>query len=323
MKDRIKDYFAFNKKEQRGLIILLGLMLLSISVNIFLPGLLPDKEFDITPFQQEVARFMESVEKQDSARQVKSFSYYNDFKETDGPVLQAFQASPFYFDPNELGLEQWQQMDMDDRIARNIIRYREKGGTFRDKEGFRKIYGMEDSVFAILDPYLRFKEKEKAPSSSYYNNKDKKDSTKQTNNYTKHQQDTVIIELNSADSASLLACRGIGPSFAGRIIRYRELLGGLIKVEQLLEVRGMDSLRFSGFRDQVTVNPELARKIDLNHVTFKEMLRHPYFEYYLVKAIFNYKDEIKAFDSVEQLRKIPVMYEELYEKISPYLEVKP
>jgi len=39
--------------------------------------------------------------------------------------------------------------------------------------------------------------------------------------------------------------------------------------------------------------------MDLNSVTFKEMLRHPYFEYYLVKAIFNYKDRIRTFDSVE------------------------
>jgi len=36
----------------------------------------------------------------------------------------------------------------------------------------------------------------------------------------------------------------------------------------------------------------------------------------------NQIDEIKAFDSVGQIRSIPVMYEELFEKIAPYLEVK-
>jgi len=322
MKDRIKDYFAFNKKEQRGLIILVGIMLLSVLINIFLPVLVPEKEFDITPFQQEVAEFMASVAKQDSARKTKPERYSYDFKEEEVPFLIPFLASPFYFDPNELSEEQWLNMGMKTKIIRNIMRYREKGGTFRDKEGFRKIYGMEDSVFAILDPYIRIKEKPKAPSSSYLKYNDKKDSAKPGNTYTKYKQDTLIIELNSADSASLLVLHGIGPSYAGRIIKYRELLGGFINVEQLKEIRGLDSIRFNQFRDQVTVNPVPVRKIDLNSVAFKEMLKHPYFEYYLVKEIFNYKDEIKAYDSVGQLRKIPVMYEELYQKIAPYLKVE-
>ena len=181
---------------------------------------------------------------------------------------------------------------------------------------------MNDSIFAILDPYIRIKEKEKKPLSSYFNYKDNKDSTKQINTYTKYKPDTVMIELNSTDSASLLACRGIGPSYAGRIIRYRERLGGFTGTGQLMEIKGMDSIRYDQFMGQVTVNLQLVRKIDLNTVTFKELLKHPYFEYYLVKEIFNYKDEIREWDSVGQLGKLPIMYEELYEKIAPYLEVK-
>jgi DNA uptake protein ComE-like DNA-binding protein len=91
--------------------------------------------------------------------------------------------------------------------------------------------------------------------------------------------------------------------------------------DQLLEIRGMDSVRFNQFSHQLTADPGLVRKIDINSITFKELLRHPYFEYYLVKAIFSYKDEIKAFDSVGQLRSLPVMYEELFEKISPYIQI--
>ena len=72
----------------------------------------------------------------------------------------------------------------------------------------------------------------------------------------------------------------------------------------------------------ITADTALIRKIDINTVTFKDLLKHPYFEYYLVKAIFNMKDELKHYDSIGQLRSLPVMYEELYEKISPYLEVK-
>jgi competence protein ComEA len=322
MKDRIKDYFAFNRKEQRGLIILLGLLLLVISFNYFLPQIVPDKEYDISPFQNEVAAFMASIEKPDSAKDFGPQKFpgkYSNEKEAD---LSPFIASPFYFDPNKLDEQQWTKMGLDKKIIRNILHYREKGGTFYNKEGLAKIYGMDDSIYSILEPYIRLEEKEKSSSSSHTNYYHDSDSSISAYKYTKHTADTLVIELNSADSASLLALSGIGPSYAGRIIRYRERLGGFSNTRQLMEIKGLDSLRYNQFRKQVTVNPQLVRKIDLNTMTFKELLKHPYFEYYLVKEIFNYKDEIREWDSVGQLLSIPIMYEELYNKIAPYLEVK-
>jgi DNA uptake protein ComE-like DNA-binding protein len=137
----------------------------------------------------------------------------------------------------------------------------------------------------------------------------------------KEQRDSLLIELNQADSAELTLCTGIGPSFSRRIILYRKMLGGFYDRNQLLEVYGMDSVRFQGFQHQVTVNPNLVRKMDLDSVSFKELLSHPYFEFYLVKAIFNYKGKKKGLDSLAQLKSMPEIYPSLYDKISPYLEV--
>jgi competence protein ComEA len=321
MKDRIKDYFAFNRKEQRGLIILLGLLLLSVSVNLLLPWIIPEKEYDISPFQREVAAFLASVEQIDSAIDIKPQKFFKKYPEDKTSDLSPFIATPFYFDPNKLDEQQWLKMGMNEKIIRNILHYREKGGTFRDKEGFAKIYGMNDSIMAILGPYMRFENKQKAPSTSY-KNYETYDSIKSGTEFPKYKGDIFVLDLNAADSASLLGLHGIGPSYASRIIRYRDRLGGFNSPAQLMEIKGIDSIRYEQFKTQITVNPQLVRKIDLNTVTFKELMKHPYFEYYLVKAIFNYKDEIRAYDSVGQLRKLPVMYEELYEKIAPYLEVR-
>jgi competence protein ComEA len=322
MKDRIKDYFAFNKKEQRGLIVLLVLMLLVVSAEIFMPYLLPDKQFDITPFQKEVEQFLASAKSQDSAKENSQKSYYNDYQKDDQHILESFRSSPFYFDPNKLSEQQWQQMGMDGNIIRNIMRYTEKGGQFYNSEGFRKIYGMNDSIFATLEPYLRFENEEPKPQYSKYDTSKLKYNSYKENNYKKYEADTVIIELNSADSGMLLSLTGIGPSYAGRIIKYRDRLGGFYKNEQLLEIKGMDSMRYNQFMKEISTDPLKIKRIDLNTVTFKELMKHPYFEYYLVKAIFNKKDEVKKFDSVQQLKSISVMYEELYEKIEPYLEVR-
>ena len=322
MKDRIKNYFTYSKKEQRGLIVLLGLMLLSIAANFLLPALIPEKQFDIKPFQLEVEQFLATVKKADSTSGLKKFIYYNDVKEPVASVLAPFLSSPFYFDPNTLSEDDWIKMGMDNKVTRNILRYREKGGKFRDSDGFRRIYGMNDEIFSILEPYLKFEATGKS-SQEIVKNEKKYDNSAAVEKYEKGPAaEKIQVELNSADSATLLSLNGIGPSFAGRIIKSRDRLGGFYKKEQLLEIKGMDSLRYNQFISQVNADTGIVRKIDLNKVTFKELMRHPYFEYYLVKAIFSKKDEIEKYDSVEQLKHLPVMYEELYNKIEPYLEVE-
>lgn len=52
------------------------------------------------------------------------------------------------------------------------------------------------------------------------------------------------IDLNSADTLALQQVPGIGPSFARRIVKYRDLLGGYYTVLQLQEVYGMEPDRY-------------------------------------------------------------------------------
>lgn len=130
-----------------------------------------------------------------------------------------------------------------------------------------------------------------------------------------------IVELNTADSTTLLELKGIGPVFAGRIIKYRNLLGGFVKKEQLLEVYGFDNERYEFIKPYVSVNGKVAQ-LNLNTSTFKELNKHPYIEYNLTKAIFNLKKKLKTFNSVEDIKQIDLVTEELYTKIAPYLTVQ-
>jgi DNA uptake protein ComE-like DNA-binding protein len=70
----------------------------------------------------------------------------------------------------------------------------------------------------------------------------------------------VVIELNSANSAKLTELRGIGPSLAMGIIRYRIRLGGFYHKEQLKEVFGLDSVAYAGLQSQVRVDPSHIKK---------------------------------------------------------------
>lgn len=60
------------------------------------------------------------------------------------------------------------------------------------------------------------------------------------------------ININTASSSTLETLPGIGPSFAQRIIAYREQ-GPFRSIEELMEVSGIGEKRFAAVQDLVTV----------------------------------------------------------------------
>lgn len=137
------------------------------------------------------------------------------------------------------------------------------------------------------------------------------------------QQPAFIVDLNRADTFDLQRLRGIGPAFAKRIINYRSRLGGFNYKEQLLEVFGMDSARFLQIRPYLTVGRDSIVKIDLNKVTFKTLMRHPYFPFEVTKQIILYRQQKGGYDSVGELLKIQGITDSLYSRMRVYLEVNP
>ena len=128
-----------------------------------------------------------------------------------------------------------------------------------------------------------------------------------------------IIEINSADTNTLDELPGIGPAFARRMIKYREMLGGYAYPEQLKEVYGMDSARLSGFIQQIRIDTSGIRKLDINKATFKELLAHPYLEYEQVKAIVRFRDKKGFLQSPGELVAAGVLADSLWDCLSHYL----
>jgi len=65
--------------------------------------------------------------------------------------------------------------------------------------------------------------------------------------------DAGRINLNQASATLLQELPGIGPALAGRIVDYREQVGGFGSVEQLQEVSGIGPAVMNNVRDQVSV----------------------------------------------------------------------
>lgn len=140
--------------------------------------------------------------------------------------------------------------------------------------------------------------------------------------YPVKEKKDLIFDLNKADTLDLQALRGVGPSYARRIVAYRNKLGGYTNVEQLKEVYGMTKELYAQIAPHLVVkNPQL-RKLNLNTENIKELMAHPYIDFYLAKAIISFHKDYGAFQQVEDVRKVHLLDDETYKKIIPYLEVK-
>lgn len=152
------------------------------------------------------------------------------------------KVESFPFDPNTVTSEDLVRLGLSERQAESILNYREKGGRFRAKEDFKKMYVVSDTLYERLEPFI----------------------------------DIPRLELNSADSAALVSLRGIGPWYAHKILEYRESLGGFYSVEQLLEVYGMDEERLAPLKPQVRVDASLVRPLRIWELGEEQLAAHPY-----------------------------------------------
>ena len=188
-----------------------------------------------------------------------------------------------------------------------------------DMSGFEKeVEAFEKSV-QLADSLEDLAKKNKYSRNRTFSSGRAWDSTR---NFKPYPKEVYVIELNSADTFELQRLRGIGPAFAKRIVKYRERLHGFNDKTQVLEIWGMDTSKYNAIRDHLEVNADSVHPINLNTVTFKELLAHPYFPFLTTKAIMLYRKDHKVFRSITELKTIPLISDSAYRKMSKYVKVE-
>lgn len=219
------------------------------------------------------------------------------------------------FDPNtvdsitllHLGFKPWQ--------AKNMLKYRAKGGKYRKKEDIKKLYGMTDSMYVALEPYIHITQDSSTVNSAQVDST-RMDSKPQWRNLKKD----TILNLRTADTTELKMIRGIGSYRAKMIVRYREQLGGYARVEQMLEARGMDKVIADSILPHFYIDSVIVHKMPVNKMRPEVLSRHPYLNFEQAKSIYEYRRKHIRIKSADELKKIKGISPEDLEKILIYLD---
>jgi DNA uptake protein ComE-like DNA-binding protein len=128
-----------------------------------------------------------------------------------------------------------------------------------------------------------------------------------------------IIDINTSDSATLVKLPGIGPVLSARIIKYRHLLGGFARIDQLKEVYGLSTETFEVNKGRVSADSTFIARININSASYKELSHIHYLEKYEVTAILKYRELKGRINSISDLSDNKLITVEKAKKVSPYL----
>ena len=281
MIEKIKDYFQFNKKERNGILLLSFILSFLILFYQFSYLLKTETKTDFSDFE----KVLSELEYANEAPQLKE------------------KNSLFKFNPNTLNDDGWLALGLSEGKLKVLRNYQKSGGYFKQKEDLQRCYAFGDAFYNTIKEYVSIPEIHELESKSL-------------------QPITLpqIIDLNQADSLSLISIKGIGPFYAKQIINYRSELGGFYSYNQFYEIWGLEKLDVEKFKLQTIIDTLYISKINVNTIEIEQLKIHPYLNYKQAKMIVNYRIQHGDFKQVKDIQKIRPISPEIFRKIAPYLQ---
>lgn len=322
-----KEFFYFPKSDRRAILMALTIAVVAVA-GIWFIG----TSNDVT----------EGGESAEEGEMNGATAVNHDF-ESDDTEAREVRLAPF--DPNladstqllALGLQPWQ--------VRNILRYRAKGGVFRQPSDFARVYGLTVKQYRDLEPYIRISPDfrpaadvyGKPPRRQHHQSKEYAERMGGSSNdmawerttddaTPAYSRDTVRfpiklkvgehIDLNLADTTALKKVPGIGSYYARKVVAYRERLGGFFSTNQLMEIEGFPEEATAFF----ILQPSDVKKLNVNQLSLAQLRKHPYINFYMAKAITDRVRLKGPLHSLDELSLLPDFTPEVIARLAPYVD---
>ena len=294
-----KSHFWYNKSQRNG-IFLLTILIIIFQIFIFVDFFDSDEIIDVN--QPELLAFQHQI---DSLKLVE---------------IENRKPKIYPFNPNYITDYKGEQLGMSLKEIDRLLAFRKTNKFVNSKKEFQNVTKVSDSLLNKIAPYFKFPDwvvqRNKttnvilgAGDKSRYNKYNKKKFTKPS-----------TTDINKATAEDFRIINGIGSAFSERIIKYRSKLQGFSFGSQLHEVWGLEEEVVNKVLEVFKVDEKpIIKKVNVNTVEFKQLLKNPYIDYELCKKIFNYRDEVAELQNISELKNIEGFPLELYDRIVLYL----
>ena len=290
-----KSHFWYHKGQRNGIFILILLIVIFQFIIVFVDFYSEEKVNIDTP---KVIAFHHQI---DSLRKIN---------------LENKRLKIFPFNPNYITDYKGAQLGMSLVEIDKLLAFRKTGKFINSRKEFQKVTTISDALLNSISPYFKF------PDWVVERNQNMQLSTSRDTRLFAKKSKYILTstDINLAVKEDLKTINGIGEKLSERIIKYRSKLQGFSTLKQLYEVWGLDTevvdkllLVFK------VINLPNIKKINVNTVSFRELLKNPYLDYELCKKIFEYKDEVAELQDISELKNIIGFPLDLYDRIVLYL----
>ncbi|KXK36370.1 MAG: helix-hairpin-helix domain-containing protein [Saprospiraceae bacterium] len=304
-----RDWFGFSLQERSGIALFFILLWLIYAVGEWWPFYSQGTQPDLSQFifASDTISPQEDREGQDRSYDISDSGYQ--------PSRQIIKT--FAFNPNEISYDSLLMLGFSNFGARSLTNYIAKGGKIYDIEKLKTIYGLDKERIEQLREYIVFPAR---PLNSEKNSLSIH--ALETQGYNRKTWPVHPIELNDADSLTLIDLPGIGVYYTKRILRFKRRLGGYIAIEQLKELQIISDSLYAELSPHITVDRSLVQKIDINRADYRTLIAHPYFNQQITNAILKYRKQHGPFKEARHISRIIALKEEDGLRILPYLKAE-
>lgn len=237
-------------------------------------------------------------------------------------------AEDFAFDPNTVTEAELRRLGLSERQAESFLKYRgDSPRRFRQVEDLGKLYVLQNDPallerlqsLASIQPALLADASSAldAATPSTYSGLAKPQGYQAT-----IELPLQSIDINSATAADLEQIRGIGTYWSGKILKFREALGGFTSVAQVGTTFGLPDSTFQAMKPYLALETGLYRQLPINLLTEEELARHPYINGKLARIILRFKEQHGPFTKKEDLGRIKIISAKQLDQLAPYLDFR-
>lgn len=246
-----KKYFYFSNKELKGILVLGFILLGSVLIS---------KLFSSKQLQNGLSQAISN------------------------PTL-------FTFDPNTIDSQSAILLGISEKQVRSLMHYREKGGRFKNKDDFARLYGLSNEKYQLLRPYIVMTEvRYKDHHDNYYVNS-KYDHKYKPNQLYDAKLDKGKMNLNSINEQEWVKVTALPLGLVKRIIAYKKYLGVYTNLHQLNKVYGMSDTAYQILKECLYVQNKQNELINANALNFNDWKKFNLFTDKQIWTILRMKKE--------------------------------